>query len=389
MQLETVTPLFLGGADPRGKPELRAASVRGALRFWLRALAGSSTGDSASGIEKLRQMEAQVFGSTDTGASPISIQLKHRNPLETIGYSQLAELDIQNNPRNTGIAYLFFAARSDRSNPERKAIKAGTSFNLHLLPRPGIDAKSALQQSYAALWLLTHLGGLGARSRRGAGSIQVTRSVMENDWFSDLPGLVVQAKTPCELKEELEQGLRTIRTLLSGKAQIQRPSTFDILHPGVCQVIVIDKTFNTWGDALDWLGQEMRNFRSRRQPDYSNAKSAIQAFKPLSTTIERAAFGLPIAFYFRSLNKKATLQGSSHDRRASPLLIRVTRLSNGKCVLVLTLFYANLLQHSERLKFNYQPEPNDGAVPPDFSLVDKFLYDIQSKGAACLKVTAW
>ncbi|MCS7032162.1 MAG: type III-B CRISPR module RAMP protein Cmr1, partial [Gloeomargarita sp. SKYG116] len=144
VQLETVTPLFLGGADPRGKPELRAASVRGALRFWLRALAGSSTGDSASGIEKLRQMEAQVFGSTDTGASPISIQLKHRNPLETIGYSQLVELDSQNNPRNPGIAYLFFAARSDRSNPERKAIKAGTSFNLHLLPRPGIDAKSAL-----------------------------------------------------------------------------------------------------------------------------------------------------------------------------------------------------------------------------------------------------
>jgi hypothetical protein len=27
--LETVTPMFLGGADPRGTPELRVPSVRG------------------------------------------------------------------------------------------------------------------------------------------------------------------------------------------------------------------------------------------------------------------------------------------------------------------------------------------------------------------------
>ena len=36
--LEAVTPLFLGGADPRGSPELRPASFRGVLRFWWRAL---------------------------------------------------------------------------------------------------------------------------------------------------------------------------------------------------------------------------------------------------------------------------------------------------------------------------------------------------------------
>lgn len=31
-EVEVVTPLFLGGAEVRGKPELRAASIRGALR---------------------------------------------------------------------------------------------------------------------------------------------------------------------------------------------------------------------------------------------------------------------------------------------------------------------------------------------------------------------
>ncbi len=42
--LETITPLFLTGADPRGEPELRAASIRGALRFWLLALLGGVIG---------------------------------------------------------------------------------------------------------------------------------------------------------------------------------------------------------------------------------------------------------------------------------------------------------------------------------------------------------
>ncbi|MCX7683492.1 MAG: type III-B CRISPR module RAMP protein Cmr1 [Anaerolineae bacterium] len=37
VRLETVTPVFLGGADPCGAPELRPPAFRGALRYWLRA----------------------------------------------------------------------------------------------------------------------------------------------------------------------------------------------------------------------------------------------------------------------------------------------------------------------------------------------------------------
>ncbi|MGQ9778178.1 MAG: type III-B CRISPR module RAMP protein Cmr1, partial [Thermodesulfobacteriota bacterium] len=54
--LETVTPLFLGGAAPRGAPELRAPSFRGALRYWLRALVG------AAGERSMRQHEDRLFG---------------------------------------------------------------------------------------------------------------------------------------------------------------------------------------------------------------------------------------------------------------------------------------------------------------------------------------
>jgi hypothetical protein len=60
LALETVTPLFLGGADPRGDPELRPASFRGLLRFWFRALVTGVIGDG--NLPTLREAEAAVFG---------------------------------------------------------------------------------------------------------------------------------------------------------------------------------------------------------------------------------------------------------------------------------------------------------------------------------------
>jgi CRISPR-associated protein Cmr1 len=75
-EIETVTPLFVGGSNPREQPEIRAASFRGALRFWLRALLGGVLGDRPD--NKIFQCESQVFGSTDY-ASPVVVQLEPHN----------------------------------------------------------------------------------------------------------------------------------------------------------------------------------------------------------------------------------------------------------------------------------------------------------------------
>jgi len=99
--LEAVTPLFLGGADPRGEPELRAASIRGALRFWLRALLGGVIGDKD--LDALRKAESAVFGSTDTGASPVVVRIRNLSRGAPIPFSAMAG--------KQGLSYLFFAAR--------------------------------------------------------------------------------------------------------------------------------------------------------------------------------------------------------------------------------------------------------------------------------------
>jgi CRISPR-associated protein Cmr1 len=376
--LETVTPLFLGGADPRGEPELRAASIRGALRFWLRALLDGVIGDS--NLDALRQAEAAVFGSTDTGASPVVVRIRNLRRDAPISFSGMAS-------GKQGLIYLFFTARETHNEPERKAIPAGSSFELELSLRAGVQDQDALLKAYAALWLLTHLGGLGARSRRGAGSLQVTQ-VQGDVADSALPSLEVRAKTPGELQEELQKGLRQLRNSIGTSTFISSPSTFDVLHPNACKIWVIDRQFTSWEEALDAIGQRMQQFRNRRAPDYQNVKNAVQG-KGLTQPVKRAAFGLPIVFYYRSLGgAKGTLEGERHDRRASPLFIRVTRLANGKYVLVLTLFQAQLLEAGEKLKLKRQGPPTY-VNAPDLSLIDDFIQEVRRNIGPCLEVTGW
>jgi len=379
VSLETVTPLFLGGADPRGEPELRAASVRGALRFWLRALLGGRLGDQD--LDALRKAESAVFGSTGS-ASPVVIRVRHGS-LKKQPFSQLAAF-------GRGISYLFFAARGTKQEPERSAIVAGTPFELEFSERMGAataESGEALQQAYMALWLLTHLGGLGARSRRGAGSLQAIKA---EEISGDLPSLIVQANSPSELQAELRRGLIRLRSLMRSDAvaHINSFSAFDVLHPNVCKVWVINRSFKTWFEALDVIGQTMQQFRSRRPPDYRNVREAVQG-RSLSQPVQRAAFGLPIIFYYRSLDgRRGTLEGETHSRRASPLMIRATKLVNGQYVLVLTLFKATLLEHGERLQLKRKGPPARIQVP-DLSLIDDFLATVDNEVANRLEVKGW
>jgi CRISPR-associated protein Cmr1 len=378
LHLETVTPLFLGGADPRGEPELRAASFRGALRFWLRALLGGMIGDK--NLDALHQAEAAVLGSTETGASPVVVRIHNLSGGALIPFSAIGS-------GKQGLAYLFFATRGTQNEPERKAIPAGSSFELELSLRTGTQDRDALLKAYAALWLLTHLGGLGARSRRGAGSLQVTR-IQGNAPNLALPSLEIRASTPKQLQTELQEGLSKLRKSTGGTASVGCPSRFDVLHPDVCKVWVVDKEFSSWEAALDAIGQRMQQFRNRRAPDYQNVKNAVQG-KGLTQPVKRAAFGLPIVFYYRSLKgAKGTLEGERHDRRASPLFIHVTRLSNRKHALVLTFFQAQFLEEGEKLKLKRQGPPAYVGTP-DMSLIDDFIQEVRRNIGPCLELTGW
>jgi len=64
LKLKTITPMFGGSATPREVDQenpVRAASVRGHLRFWWRATAGGQY----TSAEKLFEAEEQIWGSAE------------------------------------------------------------------------------------------------------------------------------------------------------------------------------------------------------------------------------------------------------------------------------------------------------------------------------------
>lgn len=150
---ETITPMFLAGADGQ-KPELRAPSIKGALRFWWRAMNGHLS------LEELKEREAEIFGGTNP-ARRSRVVIKIEKSLNETFMTELL-------PHRKG------AWKSKAFHPERK-------FVISFLMTPKIFHDETKEEIYnvqkmKALFLVVALlGGVGKRSRRGFGSFKINK----------------------------------------------------------------------------------------------------------------------------------------------------------------------------------------------------------------------
>ena len=146
-----VTPMFMSGAD-QTKAELRVPSIKGALRFWWRALALGGK------VKDVKKEESKIFGSTDTGRSNILLSLSNLY----IEKNEIRSFNIQ------WKKYVGYGILDSLENKESKEyIKNGSSFSLNILAKDDVN-KPLLLKSIKTLGLL---GGLGGRSRKGWGSL--------------------------------------------------------------------------------------------------------------------------------------------------------------------------------------------------------------------------
>jgi len=140
-RIEFITPLFSKGAyDDR--PEIRAASIRGQLHWWFRALGGNAT------------EEKVIFGGVHGGAVASRIVIR-TSALPTPD----KRAEIPTLPHKNGGA----------ASP-KWAIPAGQGFDLHVLRRLGglpPASEFSFTRAFEA-WLF--LGTLGLRATRAAGS---------------------------------------------------------------------------------------------------------------------------------------------------------------------------------------------------------------------------
>lgn len=158
--LEFITPAFLAGAD-QGKAELRAPSVRGALRWWFRVLGGT------------RKEEAEVFGGVQDGARKSKVVV--RTEVKPVHKPFTAPKPLSD------LGYLYYFATV---SGERKGIRIetsayfaeGTQFALHVSEN-GLDAELSAKFGQTVECFI-RLGSLGLRATRGCGAF----AEVSQDW---------------------------------------------------------------------------------------------------------------------------------------------------------------------------------------------------------------
>lgn len=150
---ETITPMFLNGADGQ-TPELRPPAIKAALRYWWRALNGHMD------LSQLKKEEAKIFGGSgekDISRSTITVRIiQPIQPLKTIRTAMLPHREIEKGYGNPS---------------EAKAFDEGQQFQVVL----GIidENKISLDTAKTLFELAVLLGGLGKRIRRGMGSMKI------------------------------------------------------------------------------------------------------------------------------------------------------------------------------------------------------------------------
>lgn len=353
---EVLTPMFLSGVD-QNTCELRAASLRGVLRYWYRALLGGQ----GLPLDEVRQKEAGVFGEAGrekgAGASVVNVRVSSLPAGACKRPPALPDWDPRpsaQNPNgklkpNTGTGYLWFSiALGDNF---RSFIAPGTRFTVTMTARPGRE--QPLTDATRAFWLLAHLGGIGTRARRAAGSFWVRGMRVE--------GI---GTPPFRAHFDHDHVKNTLRDWL-GASRAAAPA-FDTLGQSA-QVVHRALNASGWEQAVRSAGEHFKAFRfdNRREPDE-----------------KRAGFGLPLTVGYRGDERKLSLSSQDGDegRRASPLHLRIVPVagrSGERYDAVLTLLHGPFGPNGDTLTAAFTQRPGASSRPlPTTALVRDYLNEI-------------
>jgi len=169
--VEVVTPMFLGGAN-NTDAELRVPSIKGMLRFWWRATCGIES------LEKMKQKESEIFGSTDQKAS----FLLHIVNTSNLNYLlDLKERGARFKVHGHDVSIIDYLSYGTHK-PERG--RGNVYHRYHIIPGSSFSLKfrfynDALKDKVLhAFYFLIACGGLGSRSRNGFGSLHVNDNKM-------------------------------------------------------------------------------------------------------------------------------------------------------------------------------------------------------------------
>ncbi len=366
------TPMFIGGSDQKAT-EVRPASVKGALRFWWRALnwarhAQAYPHDETAALRALHAEEARLFGlAARNGGGGQGVCLL------SVDQGKIKAAEQPFSPMTASQLYLLgmgLGSFKGGNRTLRNALIDG-EFSVRLLFRPSCSAADK-QSVLDALYLFGLLGSLGSRARHGMGSVSLSRwqadarkvPATRADYLAALRSLLPQ------IGPQLAADLPPF-TAFSGRSRI------DLSAHGKDPLALLtlvgseQQRYRSFGQNGKVLGSDAeRNFVA----DHDLIFDATQG-KPVSKAPQRAVFGLPHNYFFSSSKGKADVNYAPEGkdgRRASPLLLHIHALSETDYLAVHTLLPARFLPEAAQIRIKAQ-KTNMVETKVDWQVLSNYL----------------
>ena len=292
--LRALTPIFKGGSTTaqidEGRP-FRAPSIRGVLRYWWRATS------TIANVADLRAREEALFGGVH-GQGPVS---------SAVSVAVLTQQSTAG-PRPGNKPYAFgVTGREAEGDARTRQVHTNATGELRVDWRDDATGEEITRALKA--WLL--FGGIGGRSRRGAGSV----------WWNE--GLDIPAT--------IDAYIAAWRGLIPNRAASPWPTLAEsVLLVGPAR----DSADAAWTEGLDGMRDVRASLNVR--PGFVRACGADllewkrQDYIPISGrqrfTSRRAALGLPIRFNSRGNGFRGSMEPTGHNRYPSPLHLKVVHL---------------------------------------------------------------
>jgi len=304
--LTLVTPAFLAGAkQQKDDCVLRPTTVRGLLRWWWRTLhAGFLT------VAELRKLESDLWGNSKKGGaiqieiSPVTECIRREYNYRDSDRRFMPERQFQHDhnferpPARTsqGLFYLSYGMNEGDRSPRHYA-EPLARWKIRLVTRSesSFNAIQILDQAKSALFLLSHFGGVGSKSRNGFGS------------FADATGFAEWTLESCLAKA------RAIRNGQFNPAAAHTPSWEKVVGVGDAKFLEIQTPWKDPWCALDQLGLAYQEFAKQ----YKHRE-------------EKRSLGLP--------RKGISRSPKNPERHASPFHFHFARQADGCLTLRMVAF---------------------------------------------------
>jgi len=358
-----ITPAFLGGADPKGTPELRPPSIKGALRFWWRTMNGHLVLAEENGkpvFQNLLKNDELLFGGINQTLqkSPIFIKTVEKEMRYIRGG------DVFHGGRFEGMEYLFYSLKHHKKDD--MGFDSGSEFDIVFMAQE--NNRETLIKAISSFWLLVNLGSLGTRGRRCAGSFCV-------DSIDDKKGIIEDKLTFLPKIDEstinfLKSNFKKIQQFNNSKEPVvfKKYSLLDQETPAYLSNL----QFDTWQETVDNIGKEMIAIRKGRTSPIKEKRTFT-----METLNKKAAFGIPVGVFS---DNPVTFE--HNERRASPLFLSVV-FNNiiQKYHWIVTHFNGDFMPEDDRIIFKSKKVRNKDLKwqREDNSLVIAFMDKIKNK----------